>query len=86
MTRSKRSLVPLRGSTEDWGPGKYQRNLERKEAYSQKMLEQIRQGPPDFEKLVTQGAVPAPPKAPAKKKATKTTKGKVKTAKKKRRG
>lgn len=81
MAKSKRSLIPLRGSSEDWGPGKYQRNLERKEAYSEKMLEQVAQGPPDFEKLLGVGAAPSPKKPAKKKTAPKTGK---RPAKKKR--
>jgi hypothetical protein len=68
MAKSKRSLIPLRGSSEDWGPGRQQRNLERKEDYARKMAEQVNQGPPDFEKLLAQGVGGPPPRAAAKKK------------------
>ncbi len=82
MAKSKRSLVPLRGSTEDWGPGRQQRNLERKEDYSRKMAEQVSQGPPDFERMLSQGAGGPPPR-PAKGAAAKKKKKSAAPPKKK---
>jgi hypothetical protein len=74
MGKAKRSLVPMRGSVEDWGPGRHQRNLEKKDAYARRMQEQIAKGPPDFEKLLSIGA-PMPDKSERpKRKATKTRK------------
>ncbi len=58
MVKSKGSLIPIRGLVEDWGPGKYQRNLERKEAYARKMAEQVAKGPPDFGRLLAAGVTP----------------------------
>jgi len=59
MTKAKGSLIPMRGSVEDWGPGKQQRNLEAKEAFARKMREQAEQGPPDFDALLTLGESPS---------------------------
>ena len=67
MARAKGSLIPMRGSVEDWGPGKHQRNLERKDAYAQRMWKQVVEGPPDFEKLLATGAAP-PEKVPSPRK------------------
>jgi hypothetical protein len=90
--RSKRSLIPLRGSTEDWGPGKYQRNLEGKAEYSRRMQKRVEEGPPDFEKLLSTGVAPAagaPARAGAvkakKKPAPPPPKGKPSAARKKAR-
>ncbi len=58
MAKAKGSLVPIRGSVEDWGPGKHQRNLERKETYAKRMQEQVAMGPPDFDRLLSMGASP----------------------------
>lgn len=58
MAKSKGSLIPMRGSVEDWGPGKHQRNLEAKEHYARKMQEQVSQGPPDFGTLLSLGLEP----------------------------
>ena len=69
MVKAKNSLVPIRGSVEDWGPGKFHRNLERKDSYARKMREQVAKGPPDFERLLSLGAVPPEKGAPNKKKA-----------------
>ena len=79
MARAKGSLVPMRGSVEDWGPGRYQRNLERKDSYARKMLEQLAEGPPDFEKLLSAG-VPRPERNEHPKK--KTTKAEKQSKKK----
>ncbi len=87
MAKAKNSLVPIRGSVEDWGPGKFQRNLERKDNYARKMREQVAKGPPDFEKLLTAGAARPEKKAPTRKKAVvkkKTTKSAAKKSKKKK--
>ena len=87
MTKAKGSLVPIRGSVEDWGPGKYQRNLERKDNYARKMREQVAKGPPDFEKLLSAGAAQPDKKAPSKKKAVvkkKASKSAAKKSKKKK--
>jgi hypothetical protein len=82
MGKAKGSLVPMRGSIEDWGPGRHQRNLERKDAYARKMQEQIAKGPPDFEKLLSTGA-PPPSKADlAKKRRAKVSKKKSASRKK----
>lgn len=81
MRKTKSSLIPMRGSVEDWGPGKYQRNLERKEAYARRMREQASRGQPDFDKLLTLGA-PPPEKRAAAKKAPSTKKKSTKKAKK----
>lgn len=59
MAKAKGSLIPMRGSIEDWGPGKQQRNLEAKEAYARKMREQATKGPPDFDALLTLGTSPS---------------------------
>ena len=67
MAKPKGSLIPMRGTIEDWGPGKQQRNLEAKEAYARKMREQALRGSPDFDKLLTLGA--APPEETAKRRA-----------------
>ena len=87
MAKAKGSLVPIRGSVEDWGPGKSQRNLERKDNYARKMREQVAKGPPDFERLLTTGAGPPEKVAPAKNKAAvkkKTSKAAAKKSKKKK--
>lgn len=86
MAKAKGSLVPIRGSVEDWGPGKYQRNLERKDNYARKMREQVAKGAPDFEKLLAAGAAPKEKKASSKKKAVKkkTSKSGAKKSKKKK--
>lgn len=86
MARSKRSLIPLRGSSEDWGPGRQQRNLERKEEYARKMAEQVSQGPPDFEKMLAQGVGGPPSRPAAAKKKKKLAPAPKKKAKKKSRG
>lgn len=59
MAKAKGSLIPMRGSVEDWGPGKQQRNLEAKEAFALKMREQAAKGPPDFDALLTLGESPS---------------------------
>ena len=69
MVKAKNSLVPIRGSVEDWGPGKFQRNLERKDSYARKMRDQVAKGPPDFEKLLSLGAAPPEKRASTKNKA-----------------
>ena len=96
MAKAKGSLVPIRGSVEDWGPGKHQRNLERKETYAKRMQEQVATGPPDFDRLLSLGASPmesveSPKKksataVPKKKKARKSSKKarKTKTTRSKR--
>ena len=68
MAKAKGSLVPIRGSVEDWGPGKHQRNLERKETYAKRMQEQIAKGPPEFDSLLSLGASPTERAEAAKKK------------------
>lgn len=78
MAKAKGSLIPMRGSVEDWGPGKQQRNLEAKEAYARKMREQAAKGPPDFDALLTLGAAPTEERGrtrsrASRKKATKKT-------------
>lgn len=82
MAKAKKSLVPIRGSVEDWGPGKFQRNLERKDSYARKMREQIAEGPPDFEKLLSLGTAPLEKGASAKKKVAVSKKTKKTAAKK----
>jgi hypothetical protein len=77
MGKAKGSLVPMRGSVENWGPGRHQRNLERKDAYARKMQEQTAKGPPDFEKLLSTGE-PLPEKRELPKK--KATSARKKTA------
>lgn len=72
MGKAKGSLIPIRGSVEDWGPGRFQRNLEHKDAYAQKMREQVEEGPPNFEKLLAAGVTPA--KAGSQKKKAPGTK------------
>ena len=70
MAKAKGSLVPIRGSVEDWGPGKHQRNLERKETYAKRMQEQVAQGPPDFDRLLSMGTSPTKSaESPKRKKA-----------------
>lgn len=59
MAKAKGSLIPMRGSVEDWGPGKQQRNLEAKESFARKMREQAAKGPPDFDVLLTLGESPS---------------------------
>lgn len=79
MAKGKGSLIPMRGSIEDWGPGRQQRNLEAKEAYARKMREQATKGPPDFDTLLRLGTAPSEesgrgrPRAGKKKAAKKTT-------------
>jgi hypothetical protein len=89
MAKAKGSLVPIRGSVEDWGPGKHQRNLERKETYAKRMQDQISKGPPDFDHLLSMGASPMESaELPKKKRAAAARKKKTarKTAKKTRKG
>lgn len=82
MGRPKGSLVPIRGSVEDWGPGKHQRNLERKDAYARKMREQATKGPPDFEKLLAEGVLrPEEKRALATRAKKKKAKASSRTAK-----
>ena len=76
MGKAKGSLVPMRGSVEDWGPGRHQRNLERKDAYARKMQEQVSKGPPDFGKLLSTGVSP-PDKSDRSKKRTGRSKKKA---------
>ena len=59
MAKAKSSLIPMRGSVEDWGPGKQQRNLEAKESFARKMREQAAKGPPDFDVLLALGESPS---------------------------
>jgi hypothetical protein len=66
----------MRGSVEDWGPGRHQRNLERKDAYARRMQEQVAKGPPNFAKLLSTG-MPLPDKSERPKK--RTTKSKKET-------
>ena len=82
MVKAKNSLVPIRGSVEDWGPGKFQRNLERKDSYARKMRDQVAKGPPDFEKLLSLGATPPEKGAPTKSKVAVNKKTKKTAAKK----
>lgn len=85
MAKAKGSLVPIRGSVEDWGPGKHQRNLERKETYAKRMQEQVAMGPPDFDRLLSMGTSPMESvQSPKKKRATAAPKKKAarKSAKK----
>jgi hypothetical protein len=89
MAKAKGSLIPMRGSIEDWGPGKQQRNLEAKEAYARKMREQATKGPPDFDTLLSLGTSPSeePRKKRAravKKKATRRQTKKATSRKKKK--
>ena len=84
MGKAKGSLVPMRGSVEDWGPGRHQRNLERKDAYARKMQEQMAKGPPDFEKLLSPGEPLPEKREPPKKKVTKARKKTVRKAARKR--
>lgn len=71
MAKAKGSLIPMRGSVEDWGPGKHQRNLESKEAYARKMREQATEGPPNFAKLLSAGVEPSETRASTKRRTTK---------------
>jgi hypothetical protein len=82
MVKAKNSLVPIRGSVEDWGPGKFQRNLEHKDSYARKMREQVAKGPPDFERLLSLGAAP-PEKGASTKNKVAVNKKSNKTAAKK---
>jgi hypothetical protein len=85
MAKAKGSLVPIRGSVEDWGPGKHQRNLERKETYAKRMQEQVAKGPPDFDSLLSLGVSPSESaEVPKKRRATGARKKKAtrKSAKK----
>ena len=59
MAKGKSSLVPIRGSVEDWGPGKQQRNLDAKEVYARRMQEQVIRGSPDFARLLSLGVTPS---------------------------
>jgi hypothetical protein len=80
MGKAKGSLVPIRGSVEDWGPGRHQRNLERKDVYARRMQEQVAKGPPDFDKLLSAGVTPEKKERVKKER----TKKKSKAAKKKK--
>ena len=84
MGKAKGSLVPMRGSVEDWGPGRHQRNLERKDTYARRMQEQVAKGPPDFDKLLSTGVTPPDKSERSKKKATKAKKKSAKTAARKK--